>query len=472
MDTATGVRKISENVLQANRALIVTDKDVNNYIFADLPDGTMFVDTTTGEKKFKLAGQSDWVPDPAVQQMKQDNTICIMKDSAVINETFTVVSINTEGKQFIYTNTEGEQRTKPITDTGYFVFELEKGTYIPGRNHLTVMLDGMLLRSATTGDITELNEKRFEMHDKLVVGQTLNVSYIHWIRIGNPYPRIFMNPNEPLESEIGDLWIDTDGSVTDVPGLGNDEIGSLSVSWNQITGTPTTLSGYKITDPVSFVGHHHKVADIDDFPKTMQANGGNADTVQSHAPGTLANNLLLLDSNGKIPTSVIPDNALFTRGMIIDWYGQAANVPNGWAICDGTNNTPDLRGRFVLGVSDSHPLGQSTDSSNETVALTAPQMPQHTHDVHGHTSNTGAHCHGGGGLGENSGIGNPPFGFYDANNTHYGHKGDEDWDNAICNTSTEGDHVHTFDATTTVSGDGQAHNNMPPYYALYKIMKL
>lgn len=36
-------------------------------------------------------------------------------------------------------------------------------------------------------------------------------------------------------------------------------------------------------------------------------------------------------------------------GGIILWSGSAASVPTGWAICDGTNGTPDLTGRFVIG---------------------------------------------------------------------------------------------------------------------------
>jgi hypothetical protein len=34
--------------------------------------------------------------------------------------------------------------------------------------------------------------------------------------------------------------------------------------------------------------------------------------------------------------------------MIIQWSGDAT-LPTGWAACDGTNGTPDLRDRFVLG---------------------------------------------------------------------------------------------------------------------------
>jgi len=36
-----------------------------------------------------------------------------------------------------------------------------------------------------------------------------------------------------------------------------------------------------------------------------------------------------------------------TKGTIVAYWGNTA--PKGWAICDGTNNTPDLRGRFIMG---------------------------------------------------------------------------------------------------------------------------
>ena len=48
----------------------------------------------------------------------------------------------------------------------------------------------------------------------------------------------------------------------------------------------------------------------------------------------------------------------FVKGMIILWYGDTSNIPNGFALCDGTNDTPDLRDKFVVGASDS--TGDST----------------------------------------------------------------------------------------------------------------
>lgn len=49
---------------------------------------------------------------------------------------------------------------------------------------------------------------------------------------------------------------------------------------------------------------------------------------------------------------------LMPKGAIIMWNG--SNIPNGWALCDGKNETPDLRGRFIIGATE-----KSTNNSNE-----------------------------------------------------------------------------------------------------------
>ena len=37
------------------------------------------------------------------------------------------------------------------------------------------------------------------------------------------------------------------------------------------------------------------------------------------------------------------------KGIIVAFSGDVSGIPQGWALCDGTNGTPDLRGRFILG---------------------------------------------------------------------------------------------------------------------------
>ena len=51
--------------------------------------------------------------------------------------------------------------------------------------------------------------------------------------------------------------------------------------------------------------------------------------------------------------------------MIILWYGDTTNVPTGFVLCDGSNNTPDLRGKFVAGAGNSDYTAGSTGGSEK-----------------------------------------------------------------------------------------------------------
>lgn len=46
------------------------------------------------------------------------------------------------------------------------------------------------------------------------------------------------------------------------------------------------------------------------------------------------------------PTRILVHS--FDVGMIAWWYGNIASIPDGYALCDGSNGTPDLRDRFVI----------------------------------------------------------------------------------------------------------------------------
>jgi len=41
-------------------------------------------------------------------------------------------------------------------------------------------------------------------------------------------------------------------------------------------------------------------------------------------------------------------------GSITLWYGQKADIPDGWQLCDGTNGTPNLCDKFVVGAGHSY----------------------------------------------------------------------------------------------------------------------
>lgn len=72
-------------------------------------------------------------------------------------------------------------------------------------------------------------------------------------------------------------------------------------------------------------------------------------------------------------------------GAIIMWYGN--QVPYGWAICDGTNGTPNLIGKFVKAVSTADQIGDNPSDLNESneLVLTQEHLPKHSHPHKEHT---------------------------------------------------------------------------------------
>lgn len=121
-------------------------------------------------------------------------------------------------------------------------------------------------------------------------------------------------------------------------------------------------------------------------------------------------------------------------GVIVMWSGAANAIPSGWVLCNGSNGTPDLRNRFIVGAGSSYGVGATGGS--ETVTLTVEQMARHNHHLDGATVYVMNNASGGAPVLWGFGLG----GGYDAGNTDY-------------------------------SGGSQPHENRPPYYALCFIMK-
>lgn len=122
------------------------------------------------------------------------------------------------------------------------------------------------------------------------------------------------------------------------------------------------------------------------------------------------------------------------KGAIMAWAGALEDVPEGWAVCDGENGTPDLRGKFLLGVSSSHALGKTGGEESHT--LSENEIPYHRHTIDTHKDVTA--------LGQYPSV-------------------------PLAKLNSWGDSVSL---NTDGVGGGKAHNNMPPYYSLYYIMKL
>lgn len=134
-----------------------------------------------------------------------------------------------------------------------------------------------------------------------------------------------------------------------------------------------------------------------------------------------------------------------------------------WAICDGTNGTPDLRGRVILGAGQGNsltnrPVGETGGS--EGITLSADQMPPHKHQLK--TPNgKGIPCWDDY-VQEAGSSGNPTCGFSVA-------VGQLDTSPASNVLGYKGAQIMTEE--NTFSGDQNPVKPYPPYMALYYIMR-
>jgi microcystin-dependent protein len=154
-------------------------------------------------------------------------------------------------------------------------------------------------------------------------------------------------------------------------------------------------------------------------------------------------------------------------GGIILWSGAVNAVPDGWALCNGTQNTPDLRGRFVMGGGGTRAVGVTGGA--ETVTLSIGQLPAHNHVVSGRTSSDGDHSHmlprnyadDGNGRGATT---TEQLGLW-ADSTSWSITDTR-------GTAVAGNHSHSFTVDSASTGSGQAIDKLPPFYVLAYIMRI
>lgn len=107
-------------------------------------------------------------------------------------------------------------------------------------------------------------------------------------------------------------------------------------------------------------------------------------------------------------------------GVILFWSGSVNSIPAGFVICDGTNSTPDLRDRFIVGAGSTYAVDDTGGGL-----------------THNHTFTTDGHLHS-----ISAGFGIASGNNFDPN---------------------------TNDANDTGTTDNTS--SLPPFYALAYIMK-
>lgn len=181
---------------------------------------------------------------------------------------------------------------------------------------------------------------------------------------------------------------------------------------------------------------------------------------------------------------------VFPPGIIMLWAGSVGSIPSGWALCNGSNGTPDLRNRFVVGAGQTYAVGATGGATSVTSGqggahnhgggtgshtLTSGEIPAHNHGVTDPT-----HGHSGGGTVltfETIGLGKPGLPIdssSDPNTVGY----------TVGSTSSVGSSGTGISTQTAGSGGGHSHTisqqgdhthtvaTVPPYYALAYIMRV
>ena len=246
---------------------------------------------------------------------------------------------------------------------------------------------------------------------------------------------------------------------------------------------------------------------------------GGSDKAVAHATGLTVTGTLTATSFSGDGSALTGIEGVPT-GVIAMWSGTNANIPSGWALCDGTNSTPDLTDRFILGRAS----GSNTNNTGgaNTVSLATGNLPAHTHSsgniatdsagahthtLSGNTSNAGSHSHSGstsntGGHSHNNHAWGWGHSFINSSNQYtyssnnykrmnqasvrqIGYTNNAGNHSHNFNTNSGGSHSHTLSGnaasagahTHTVSGDtgsvgsGTAVTVTPVYYTLAFIIK-
>lgn len=185
-------------------------------------------------------------------------------------------------------------------------------------------------------------------------------------------------------------------------------------------------------------------------------------------------------------------NSVLPYGMIVMWSGSVATIPTGWQLCNGSNNTPDLRNQFIVGAGSGYAVGATGGASS--VSLSTGNMPAHTHSFNNTTSTgvAGEHSHslsitvsdpghdhvfkGGNSLGGDQSIyvayaGGAGAGVSYAGSGSIDHSTTGITASGGANSTGSHQHSISISGSTGSNGSGNAFNILPPYYALCFIMK-
>ena len=280
---------------------------------------------------------------------------------------------------------------------------------------------------------------------RILKNRGLNVSAIKI----DPYINIDAGTMNPTEH--GEVFVTEDADETD------QDLGNYKVTINSLDDIIINSKNEKLSDVLDSLNSN--IATL--VTSNLAILKTNLSTARDSIITNIANNNTSISTlNTKLNNSVSSMNSNISLNMpmysVIAYNGTIA--PTGWQLCNGGRllntsgdssgiNTPDLRGRFILGAGSGINLTERVIGNiggEENTALNINQMPSHDHNLR--------------------------LGFI-----NYANGGTDQRNTIMYQNSVDPifyHHLnHTNGAGITTTGGNRSHNNMPPFYSLTYIIK-
>lgn len=191
--------------------------DYETYDWQSAKYGTIVVDPKENNIGIKLRYNVDqrdpkdpfstYGPSWVALKIRGDETVIVEESSRMLVDKIVYIKYDmVEGK--LYYTINGKDKVSDATRQNNFVFELDKGEYIPGNHHIKALINNTIECSPATRTLKELDSKHIVLNaTQLEQGCEIDVYYVERYDIKNPVPRIFNQEAEPENPEFGDFWI-------------------------------------------------------------------------------------------------------------------------------------------------------------------------------------------------------------------------------------------------------------------------
>ena len=193
--------------------------DYETYDWNSAKFGTIVVDPKDNNIGIKLKYNVDnqdpkdpfskYGPSWVALKLPASESLIIEESSRMVCEKIIFIDYDRiEGK--LYYSINGVYKESKLTRQDNFVFELDKGEYIPGNHHIKALINNAIECSPATKTLKELDSTHFVLNStQLEQGCEIDVYYIERYRVGNPVPRFYNQEEEPVNPEPGDFWINS-----------------------------------------------------------------------------------------------------------------------------------------------------------------------------------------------------------------------------------------------------------------------